>query len=103
MHNENIELTKQRETLRITHDVQMKKLHDHYARQLHDAEQWPDRLQMELNREREQHRIQMTELERRLKENFLSVKFFQEKKSIKKKFAFPGIKYRKTKIQRTFA
>lgn len=73
LHNDNIELSKQRETLLITHDVQLKKLHDQYSKQLQDAEQWPDRLQTELNRERENHRIQMNELERRLKENFLTV------------------------------
>jgi hypothetical protein len=72
-HNENIELTKQRETLNITHDIQMKKLHDSYSIKLREAEQWPDRLQSELNREREQHRIQINELERRLKESFLTV------------------------------
>ncbi len=73
LHNENVELTKQRETLHITHDVQIKKLHDTYSKKLHEAEQWPDRLQSDLNREREQHRIQMNELERRLKESFVSV------------------------------
>ncbi len=76
LHNENIELTKQRETLNITHDIQIKKLHDSYAIKLREAEQWPDRLQSELNREREQHRIQMNELERRLKESFLTVCIF---------------------------
>ncbi|CAF2941831.1 unnamed protein product [Rotaria sp. Silwood2] len=70
LHNENIELTKQRETLNITHDIQIKKLHDTYATKLHEAEQWPDRLQTELNHHREQNRIQMMELERQLKENF---------------------------------
>ncbi|UJR35192.1 hypothetical protein I4U23_027959 [Adineta vaga] len=72
LHNENIELTKQKETTHITHDIQMKKLHDNYAIKLREAEQWPDRLQAELKHEREQHRIQINELERRLKENFLS-------------------------------
>ncbi|CAF0895169.1 unnamed protein product [Rotaria sp. Silwood1] len=72
LHNENIELTKQRETLHITHDIQMKKIHDTYSIKLREAEQWPDRLQTELNREREQHRIQIHELEQRLKENFLT-------------------------------
>jgi DNA repair ATPase RecN len=76
LHNENIELTKQRETLNITHDIQIKKLHDSYAIKLREAEQWPDRLQSQLNREREQHRIQMNELERRLKESFLTVCIF---------------------------
>ena len=66
-------MTKQRETLHITHDVQIKKLHDTYSIKLREAEQWPDRLQTELNREREQHRIQMQELEQRLKESFLTV------------------------------
>ncbi|CAF0992035.1 unnamed protein product [Rotaria sordida] len=70
LHNENIELTKQRETLNITHDIQIKKVHDTYAIKLHEAEQWPDRLQTELNHQREQHRIQMIELERQLKKNF---------------------------------
>jgi hypothetical protein len=51
----------------------MKKLHDSYSIKLREAEQWPDRLQSELNREREQHRIQINELERRLKESFLTV------------------------------
>ena len=74
LHNENIELSKQRETLHITHDVHMKKLHDHYSKQLHEAEQWPDRLQSELNREREQHRSQLIDLERRLKESFVTVR-----------------------------
>ncbi len=73
LHHENIELTKQRETLNITHDIQMKKIHDTYAMKLREAEQWPDRLQSELNREREQHRIQINELERQLKESFLMV------------------------------
>lgn len=73
LHNENIELTKQRETLDITHDIQIKKIHDTYAAKLHEAEKWPDRLQTELNQQREQHRIQMIELERRLKENFTIV------------------------------
>jgi hypothetical protein len=77
LHNENIELIKQRETLNITHDVHMKKLHDTYGIKLREAEQWPDRLQSELNREREQHRIQMNELERRLKESFLTVCIFK--------------------------
>ena len=76
LHNENIELTKQRETLHITHDIQLKKLHDTYSTKLREAEQWPDRLQSELNREREQHRIQLDELERRLKESFTTVCFF---------------------------
>ncbi|CAF0764701.1 unnamed protein product [Rotaria sp. Silwood1] len=70
LHNENIELTKQRETLNITHDIQIKKLHDTYAIRLQEAEQWPDRFQTDLNHQREQHRIQMMELERQLKENF---------------------------------
>ncbi|CAF0717704.1 unnamed protein product [Adineta steineri] len=70
LHSENIELTKQKETLCITHDLQIKKLHGNYATKLREAEQWPDRLQTELKHEREQHRIQMIELERRLKENF---------------------------------
>ena len=73
LHNENIELTKQKETMNITHDIQIKKLHDNYSIKLRDVEQWPDRLQMELNHEREQHRIQINELERRLKENFTTV------------------------------
>ena len=73
LHNANIELTKQRETLNITHDVQIKKLHDTYSIKLREAEQWPDRLQSELNREREKHRIQLNELEQRLNENFLTV------------------------------
>ncbi len=76
LHNENIELTKQKETLNITHDIQIKKLQDSYIIKLRDAEQWPDRLQKELNHEREQHRIQMIELERRLKENFAAVSPF---------------------------
>ncbi|CAF2796492.1 unnamed protein product [Rotaria sp. Silwood2] len=72
LHNENIELKKQRETLNITHDIQMKKLHDTYSIKLREAEQWPDRLQTELSREREHHRIQIHELEQSLKENFLT-------------------------------
>ncbi|CAF3576825.1 unnamed protein product [Rotaria sordida] len=72
IHNENIELTKQRETLIITHDIQIKKLHDTYSIKLREAEQWPDRLQTELKREREQYQIQIHELEQRLKENFLT-------------------------------
>ena len=51
----------------------MKKLHDNYAIKLREAEQWPDRLQSELKHEREQHRLQMGELERRLKENLTTV------------------------------
>lgn len=66
-------LLKCRETSQIIHDVQLKKIRDSYASQLRDAEQWPDRLQAELNREREQHRVQLTELERRLSEGFLAV------------------------------
>ena len=73
LHHENIELTKQKETMNITHDIQMKKLQENYSIKLREAEQWPDRLQMELKREREQHRIQMDELEHRLKENFTAV------------------------------
>jgi exonuclease VII large subunit len=76
LHDENIELNKQRETLHITHDIQLKKLHDTYSNKLRDAEQWPDRLQSDLNREREQHRTQMNELERRLKESFITVCIF---------------------------
>lgn len=52
----------------------MKKLHETYAQQLREAEQWPDRLQKELNREREQHRLQLHELEQRLTENFNAVR-----------------------------
>ncbi len=63
--------------MNITHDVHMKKLHDTYGIKLREAEQWPDRLQSELNHEREQHRIQMNELERRLKESFLTVCIFK--------------------------
>ena len=74
LHNENIELTKQKETLQITHDIQIKKLHDNYAIKLRDAEQWPDRLQAELNHERQQHQKQLIELEQRLKENFDAVR-----------------------------
>ena len=62
-----------RETLHITHDIQMKKLHDTYSVQLQHAEQWPDRLQTELTRERDHHRSQLDELERRLKESFAAV------------------------------
>jgi hypothetical protein len=47
---------------------------------LREAEQWPDRLQMELKQEREQHRIQMIELENRLKENFTTVSQFNSSK-----------------------
>jgi hypothetical protein len=54
----------------------MKKLHDNYSLKLREAEQWPDRLQKELSHERDQHRIQMIELERRLKENFTTVRYF---------------------------
>ncbi|CAF3746890.1 unnamed protein product [Adineta steineri] len=72
LHNENVELTKQQETLHITQDIQIKKLHDNYSNKLREAEQWPDRLQLELKREREQHRTQMNEFERRLKENFVT-------------------------------
>ncbi|CAF3575245.1 unnamed protein product [Rotaria socialis] len=72
LHDDNTELRKQRETLEITHDIQIKKLHDSYSIKLHDAEKWPDHLQTELNREREQHRIQMHELEQRLTESFLT-------------------------------
>lgn len=73
LHEENIELKKQKETLNIAHDIQMKKIHDSYSVKLREAEQWPDRLQTALNHEREQHRIQMLELERRLKESFINV------------------------------
>jgi len=73
LHNENIELTKQKETTTIAHDIQLKKLHDNYSVKLREAEQWPDRLQFELNQQHEQHRTQINELERRLKENFLAV------------------------------
>ena len=59
--------------MHITHDIQTKKLHDTYSVQLQQAEQWPDRLQTELTREREHHRIQLEELERRLKEGFSAV------------------------------
>jgi hypothetical protein len=59
--------------MNITHDIQMKKLQDSYSMKLREAEQWPDRLQMELKHEREQNRIQMIELEHRLKENFNTV------------------------------
>ncbi|CAF4143162.1 unnamed protein product [Rotaria magnacalcarata] len=76
LHNENIELTKQRETLDITHDIQIKKIHDGYAKRLHEAEQWPDRLQTELNHQREQHRIQTIDFERQLRENFAIVSKF---------------------------
>ncbi|UJR10636.1 hypothetical protein I4U23_014832 [Adineta vaga] len=72
LQNENIELAKQRETLYITHDIQMKKLHDSYATKLREAEQWPDRLQSELKHEREQHRTQINDLERRLKESLVT-------------------------------
>ena len=51
----------------------MKKLRESYAIKLREAEQWPDRLQSELKHEREQHRTQLNELERRLKENFTAV------------------------------
>ena len=40
---------------------------------MHEIEKWPDHLQTELNHEREKHRTQMIELERRLKENFATV------------------------------
>ena len=80
LHNENIELTKQKETINITHDIQMKKLQDSYSMKLREAEQWPDRLQMELKQVREQHRIQMIELENRLKENFTTVSQFNSSK-----------------------
>jgi exonuclease VII large subunit len=76
LHNENIELNKQKETLHITHDIQMKKLHDNYSMKLREAEQWPDRLQAELNHERQQHQKQINELEHRLKENFVTVSLF---------------------------
>ena len=66
-------MNKQRETLIITHDIQLKKLHDSYSTKLHEAEQWPDRLQKELNHEREQHRIARNELERHLRESFQNV------------------------------
>ncbi|CAF1156456.1 unnamed protein product [Adineta ricciae] len=56
LHNENIELTKQKETTYITHDIQVKKLRESYAVKLREAEQWPDRLQSELKHEREQQR-----------------------------------------------
>lgn len=77
LHEENIELIKQRETTHITHDVQIKKLHDSYAMKLREAEKWPDRLQSELTREREQHQIQINEIERRLRENYLAVNIIQ--------------------------
>jgi hypothetical protein len=51
----------------------MKKLRDSNSIKLRDAEQWPDRLQSELNREREQHKIQINEFEHRLKESFITV------------------------------
>jgi len=73
LRQENIELNKQRETLIITHDVQLKKLDDSYSTKLHEAEQWPDRLQKELNHEREQHRLAKNELERQLRESFRTV------------------------------
>ena len=78
LHNENIELNKQKETLHITHDIQIKKLHDNYSNKLREAEQWPDRLQAELNHERQQHQKQIIELERRLKENFTAVSLFNQ-------------------------
>jgi hypothetical protein len=73
LHMDNIELNQQRQTTQIKHEIQMKKLHDQYAKQLHDAEQWPDRLQTELTRERESHRLQIIDVETRLKQNFLLV------------------------------
>lgn len=72
-HDENIELTKQKDVLIITHDLQMKKLQENYSNKLREAEQWPDRLQTELKHQREQHRLQMIELEQRLTENFTTV------------------------------
>lgn len=45
---------------------------------LREAEQWPDRLQSELTREREQHQIQINELERHLRENFLAVNLIEK-------------------------
>jgi hypothetical protein len=51
----------------------MKKLHETYLIKLREAEQWPDRLRSELNREREQHRVKMNELELSLKESFATV------------------------------
>ena len=68
------EFVDRRETLQIVHEIQMKKLQENYSERIRDAEQWPDRLQSELNREREQHRIELIELERRLKENFAAVR-----------------------------
>jgi 2-succinyl-5-enolpyruvyl-6-hydroxy-3-cyclohexene-1-carboxylate synthase len=76
----------------ITHDIQMKKLQDQYSMKLREAEQWPDRLQTELKHEREQHRIQMIELEHRLKENFNTVRKLYSSKSNERKL-FLGIKY----------
>lgn len=73
-HDENIELTKQKDTLIITHDIQMKKLHETYSNKLREAEHWPDRLQTELKQQREQHRQQLIELEQRLTNNFTTVK-----------------------------
>lgn len=76
LHEENLELNKQRQTTSISHEIQMKKLHETYAIKLREAEQWPDRLQTELNQQRDQHQIEITELERRLRENFLAVCVF---------------------------
>ena len=59
--------------MNITHDIQFKKFQDNYSIKLREAEQWPDRFQKELNQQREQHKLQITELERRLKDNFITV------------------------------
>ena len=98
LQNENIELTKQRETLHITHDVQMKKVHENHAAKLREAEQWPDRLQADLKNEREQHRAQMNDLERRMKEAFATVVFIVYSNLLLKSTIVLGFEYRKTKI-----
>lgn len=99
LHEENIELNKQRETVHITHDLQMKKLRDQYGKQFKEAEQWPDRLQAELTREREQHRMQMMDLERRLKESFFTVSDKDDQIHGTTLQCHLGIEHRKTKIQ----
>lgn len=88
IHDENIELTKQKDVLIITHDLQMKKLQDNYSSKLREAEQWPDRLQTELQHQREQHRIQMIELEKRLTDNFTTVINKYIHQSLKNEFFF---------------
>ncbi len=68
-----LDMESERKSMTLAHQCQITQLKDTFKEKMRSIEDWPDKLNSELSKEREKHNQEMKKLEHELNQNFRMV------------------------------